>query len=160
MRSKWLELLREGLVAGVIGYAATVVLYAIANVMTGRPVFHTAAVLGAALIYGVRDPLQVVVTPAYVLAYNGVHLMVFLALGIVGAALARLADRGAQLWYVGLFFFIFISFHLIATVQVVAYPMRSLINDAALWIAGITAGLLMVASLLKAHPAIRASQPW
>lgn len=160
MKSKWLATLREGLVAGAIGYAATIVLFAIANVLMGRPVFHTAAVLGAALIYGVRDPMQVVVTPAYVLAYNGVHLIMFLALGIVGAALARLADRGAQLWYVGLFFFIFVSFHLIATVQVVAYPMRSLISDATIWIAGITAGLLMAGSLLKAHPAIRASQPW
>jgi hypothetical protein len=160
MRSKWLTMLREGLVAGAIGYAATIVLFAIANVLMGRPVFHTAAVLGAALIYGVRDPTQIVVTPAYVLAYNGVHLIVFLALGIMGAALARLADRGAQLWYVGLFFFIFVSFHLIATVQVVAYPMRSLIGDATIWIAGIAAGLLMAGSLLRAHPAIRASQAW
>jgi hypothetical protein len=160
MRSKWLAMLREGIVAGVIGYGATIILFALANVLSGRPVFHTAAVLGAALVYGISDPMQVVVTPAYVLAYNGAHLIVFLALGIVGAALARLADRGAQLWYVGLFFFIFISFHLIATVQVVAYPMRSLINDAAIWIAGITAGLLMVGSLLRAHPAIRTSQPW
>jgi hypothetical protein len=160
MRSKWLAMLREGIVAGVIGYGTTIVLFAIANVLSGRPVLHTAAVLGAALVYGIRDPMQVVVTPAYVLAYNGAHLIVFLALGIVGAALARLADRGAQLWYVGLFFFIFISFHLIAIVQVVAYPMRSLINDAAIWIAGITAGLLMIGSLLRAHPTIRARQPW
>jgi hypothetical protein len=159
MNSKWLETLREGLIAGVVGYSATVVLFAVANLLMGRPVFHTAAVLGAALFYGVRDPMQVAVIPAYVLAYNGVHLIVFLALGLVGAALARLADRGAELWYVGLFFFIFVSFHLIATVQAVAYPMRSLISDAAIWIAGITAGLLMVGSLLRTHPAIRASQP-
>jgi len=160
MRSKWIETLREGLVAGVIGYSATVVLFAIANLLVGRSPFHTAAVLGAALLYGIRDPMQVVVTPAYVLAYNGAHLVVFLALGILGASLARLADRGAQLWYVALFLFIFVSFHLIVTVQVVATSMHPLINDAAIWIAGIFAGLLMVASLIRAHPAIRTSQPW
>jgi hypothetical protein len=160
MKSTWQDTLRQGVLAGLIGYAATAIMFAIANVLAGRSPFYTAAVLGASLAYGIEDPSQVVVTPGYVLAYNGTHLIVFLGLGLLGAWLARIADRGAHLWFVGLFFFIFVSFHLIAVVQVLAVPMQAVISDAAIWLAGITAGLLMAAYLLKVHPAIRAQQAW
>jgi hypothetical protein len=160
MKPRWQDALRQGLIAGVIGFTVTNVLYALANTLQGRSPFHTAATLGAALIYGVRDPLQVAVTPAYVFAYNGLHLLVFVALGMVGAALARLADRGRQLWYVGLFFFIFVNFHMIAAVQTVALPMEPLLSGPGIWIAGIGAGVAMALYLLKAHPDIRSPQIW
>ena len=63
MRPKWRTILREGIIAGVIGFGATIVLFAIANVLSGRPVFHTAALPGDSLFYGIRDTMQVVVTP-------------------------------------------------------------------------------------------------
>lgn len=157
MKSRWPDILRHGLVAGLIGGAATSVLYALSNVLQGRSPFYTAATLGAVLFYGVRDAAQVVVTPAYVFAYSGTHLVVFIALGVLGAWLASLAERGAQLWYLGLFFFIFASFHLMAAVQVVAAPMQRELSAPAMWIAGIGAGMLMSWYLLRSYPGIAAT---
>ena len=160
MKTRWQDILGQGLIAGAIGFATTAVVFAIANILQGRSPFHTAALLGAALFYGVRDPSQVTVTPAYVFAYNGTHLLVFIGLGILGAWLATVAARGAQLWYVGLFFFIFASFHLIAAAQAAALPMQPLLSGPAIWIAGLAAGLLMGLYLLKANPDIRATRAY
>ncbi|MHB1224686.1 MAG: hypothetical protein ACYC2G_11700 [Gemmatimonadaceae bacterium] len=93
-------------------------------------------------------------------AYSGLHLLVFLALGVAAAALAALAERGQQLWYVALFFFIFISFHLEGAVQSFAEPMQSVLSEAAIWGAGVAGSTAMLTYLLWRHPRIRARQAW
>jgi hypothetical protein len=74
--------------------------------------------------YGVQDPLFGSVSIGAVLGDSVVHLIVFLVFGMAAAALASLADRGWQLWFVALFFFIFITVHLYAAAQVIAARMR------------------------------------
>lgn len=160
MNGTWRRVIGQGLVAGFIGFVTVAVVFAVVNVGMGRSPFHTSALLGAALFYGATDPAQVAVTPAPVLSYNGLHLLVFLAFGIVAAGLAGMADRGQQLWYVALFFFIFLSFHLEGAVQLFAAPMRPVLSDTAIWGAGIAAAAAMAAYLLWRHPKIRARQPW
>jgi hypothetical protein len=150
----------QGLVAGGIGYVTVALVMAVASVAAGQSPFYFAAMMGASLVYGVSDPAAVAVTPAFVLSYNGLHLLAFLAVGILSAWLASQADRGAQLWYVGLFVFIFVTFHLIAAVQLASEPVRAAIPDSAIWIAGLGAATGMSAYILAAHPKVRAHQPW
>ncbi len=160
MRGKWSGIAFQGLVAGLIGYATVAVVFAVANLVMGRSPFYTAALMGAALFYGITDPAQVSVLPQYVFAFNGIHLLVFLVFGIAGAALAELADRGWQLWYVSTFFFIFVGFHIIAGAQALATPMRAMVPDVAVWLSGIGAGVLMGWYLFNAHPRMHTPQPW
>lgn len=160
MRSTWRRIVSQGMVAGFLGFVTVGVVFAVANVTAGRSPFYTAALLGASLLHGATDAAQVAVTPANVLAYNGLHLIVFLAFGMVAAALAALADQGRQLWYVALFFFLFFSFHLEGAVQLFAAPMRPVLSDFAIWGAGIAASAAMVVYLVRVHPRIRARQPW
>jgi hypothetical protein len=150
----------QGLIAGGIGFGTVVLVFALANVLAGRSPFYTSALLGAALFTEITDPAMVEVTPSTVLAYNGVHLMVYLAFGVVAAALASLADRGRQLWYVSLFFYVFVSFHLYGAVQAFAAPMRPALSDVAIWLAGGAASVAMAAYLLWMHPRMRARQSW
>lgn len=130
------------------------------NLGAGRSPLYSAAVLGEALFYGVADPDLVSVRPGAVLAYSAMHLAVFFAFGVVAAALATLADRGWQLWFVALFFFIFVSFHLLAAVQGLAAPMRSVLSGAMVWGAGLVASFLMAGYLIRVHPRLRAAQSW
>lgn len=160
MNETWRRVLSQGLAAGFIGFATVAVVFAVVNLSMGRSPFYTSALLGAALFYDVTDPAQVAVTPATVLAYNGLHLVTFLAFGVVASALAAMADRGQQLWYVALFFFIFLSFHLEGAVQLFAAPMRPVLSDAAIWGAGIAGSAAMMAYLLWQHPKIRAQEAW
>lgn len=160
MRDSVRRIIGQGAVAGVLGYLIVAAIFAIVNLATGQSPFRTAAELGAALFYGARDPASVAVTPAYVFAYNGAHLFVFLVFGFAAAALASLADRGAQLWYVALFFFLFVSFHLIAGVQALAVPMQQAISAPMVWVAGIAAALVMAGYLVWTHPTLRHAERW
>lgn len=160
MSSKWKDAIAQGVTAGLLGFATVALFFALENLFAGRSPFYTAALLGATVFHGATDPSQVSVTPENVLLYNGLHLVTFIAFGLIGSALATLADRGAQLWYVGLFFFIFVAFHLVGVAQGLAMPMRAAISDASVWIAGLAASTAMAAYILWQHPRIRAGESW
>jgi len=142
--------------AGFLGYLTVAIVFAIANVLTGRSPLYTAAVLGATLFYGVTDLSQMApdVFP-YVFAYNGAHMMVFLVFGMAGSWLASIAERGNMLWYPALFFFLFIAFHIIGGMQLLAEPVARAIPSASVWMTGILASVVMGYYLLTQHPRLR-----
>ena len=150
----------HGLMAGFIGYAVVALMGMIVSVVAGRSPFHAAAMLGALLTGASVDPATFDVTAAHVLAYNGAHLLVFLGFGIVGSWLAALADRGAHLWYVALFLFMFVGFHMIAVAQTFSEPVRAALSETAIWAGGVLASLAMAGYLIVAHPRLRAAQRW
>lgn len=154
------KMLTEGLLTGLLGYAVVAFVFAAANVISGRSPFYTAALLGGALFYGITDPSQITVTAPYVFAYNGAHLVVFLAFGLASAWLASVSERLTQFWYVGLFFFFFIAFHIVAAMQALAIPVQHAISGWAIWMAGAAAAAAMAALLLSMHPKIRAGESW
>ena len=89
MKTSLQDTLRQGLVAGLIGYATVGIVFGIVDMLQGHSPFYTAAVLGSALFYGVQAPVHAAVAAPYVFAYNGLHLMIFLLFGFVAAWLAR-----------------------------------------------------------------------
>ena len=155
----WPRVLKQGAVAGLIGFATVALLLAIVNVIGGHSPVSTASALGAAL-HGVSDPAMAPIAIGYIVTYTAVHLAVFISLGVFAAALATLADRGWQLWFVSLFFFLFVSFHLYAAVQTLGAPMRSVLPDVLVWVVGVAASLMMALYLLRVHPRLRAAQQW
>jgi len=101
------SMLREGLYAGMIGYVTVALITGLVDLARGYSFFHTAAVLGSALF---GSGAGVAVTPEVVFPYNGVHLLVFLALGFLAAFLVDEIELHAAIWYfvffalLGLFF--------------------------------------------------------
>jgi hypothetical protein len=162
MRSstRWRDVVTKGIIDGIIGFTAVAVVFIVADTARGRPPLYTAALLGAAVFYGATDPARIVVSAAPVLSYTLLHLAVFLAFGILASALAALADRGWQLWFVSLFLFIFISYHLTAAVQLFAAPMQAMVSPVEIWSAGLVASAAMAAYLVRVHPRMRAAQAW
>ncbi len=100
------RLLADGLAAGLIGYIVVVIFFAVANVVVGRPAVYTAALLGQALFWGLRDTQALVIGPAPVLAFNGVHLLAFMGFGFFAAWLVYQIERRPEFWYLGFFFFL------------------------------------------------------
>jgi len=150
----------QGAFAGLIGYATLAVLVSVMDMARGEPALRTAAVLGATLFYGATDPARIAVLPDYVLAYNGAHLLAFLAFGMIGAALATLADRGRQLWFLSAFFYVFVAFHAIGGVQALSAETRSALPATTIWVGGIVASAAMAIYLVRAHPGMRRPQSW
>jgi uncharacterized membrane protein (UPF0136 family) len=155
MRSEHVTTLWQGIYAGLVGYGTLVVLFIALDALEGRPFFYTPALLGSRLFYGLSDPAQLVVWAGPVISYNAAHLIVFLIFGMVVAWLGYLSERGPQLWYLGLCFFLLVTFHLLAAMLIFTQPVRAAMPMWTVIGATFLAALAMGAYVLVAHPRLR-----
>jgi hypothetical protein len=95
MKRTTAEVWQDGLLSGLVGYALISLFFAVSNLIVGLPALATMESLGAAL-FGGRNP-------GHMVAYNGVHLIVFLILGGIASMLFRKIEVHPAFWYV-LFF--------------------------------------------------------
>lgn len=155
MKTRNEQLLTQGLVTGLIGYATVVLFFLVLNLLAGRSPFYTAALLGETLFYGVRDPAAVVVWAGPVIAYNGLHLLLFLALGLLTAWLARLSERGPEFWYLSIIAFLFVVFHMYGALLLLTEPFREVFPVWQSFLAGALASVAMGLYLVWARPDLR-----
>ena len=101
------RIMRDGLVAGLIGAGSVALWFLVVDLIAGRA-FFTPAVLGSAVFWGLRDPATVVVSLQPVLAYTAVHILAFV---IVGAAasfmIAEVEKDAGVVWLLVEFFVVF-----------------------------------------------------
>lgn len=143
MKPERAQVLTQGLIAGFIGYAAVVVFFAALNLIGGRSAFYTAAALGSSLFYGLQDPSLLTIAPGPVLAYNGVHLLLSLLIGTIGAWLIFEIERHHFLWYfVGFIFLAGFIYGLVA-IGIVSAEIAQVLP----WWTVLTANLIWVGSL-------------
>ena len=86
------RVLREGIVAGLIGGAIVAVWFLVFDILAGAPL-RTPALLGAAVFHALRDPGALQITASLVLRYTVLHGLAFIAFGILCAVLIAAADR-------------------------------------------------------------------
>jgi hypothetical protein len=88
---------REGIVVGLIAYASVAVFYSLFDLLAARGALYTVSMLGRAVFRDLRDPgvLQYPVRPdlTAVFWYNGLHLLVSLAIGLVVVGLIEHAEQ-------------------------------------------------------------------
>jgi len=91
------RVVREGLLVGMIAYAAVAVFYAAFDFLAARGPLFTVNLLGLAVFEGVRDPgiLQgyIPVNLTAVFWYNALHLAASLVIGLVVVLLVSEAER-------------------------------------------------------------------
>lgn len=140
---------RRGLVVGAIGYAVVVILFAGLNVLQGHSVFLTPALLGQALM---GQPVGESIDVGSVLVYNGLHLVVFLALGIGAAWFLLASERHPRIWYPGFVLLLVVFFHAIGIVLWLAAPAGPAIPAWSVVLVSAVAGIVMATVLLAARP--------
>ena len=91
------SVLREGVIAGVLGAATVAVWFLIFDVARGKPLL-TPALLGAAVFQGVRDPAGITIALGPILGYTLLHGLAFVAFGVVAAALIAASEREPALF--------------------------------------------------------------
>jgi len=155
MRQDRSDTIWQGLIAGFIGYATIAISVGLADVAQGRSFFFTVSLLGGWLFYGQHDPMNVVVWPGAVFAYNGLHFVTFLSFGLLSSWLAALSERGPLYWYAMLVLYLFVFVHLLAAVVLMTEPMRSAISMTQIWIPSLLAVVAMSAYLLWQRPLLR-----
>jgi hypothetical protein len=97
----WVDVVREGIVAGFFGGAVVAVWFLLYDAVRLRPL-HTPALLGAAILQGLRDPALLIPRLDVVVGYSVFHFAVFALFGIVVATCLYAAEREPRI-LLGLF---------------------------------------------------------
>jgi len=155
MRRETELIFRGGLFAGFIGYGTIVVLFAAFNLFAGRSIFYTAAMFGSAMFFGLHDPSLLVITPAAVLSFNMVHLLVMLTAGFAMSWLVAKSEKYPLTQWAVLVALLFVGFHLFAAVALFGTPLLGSGAWVGIAVASVAAALGMGAFLLRLHPLLR-----
>ena len=131
----------EGLVTGLIGYLTLVGIFAVLNLISGEGMFRTAALLGSAFFYGAGETGTIVSGPGPIIAYNGVHILVSLIIGLGAAWLVFQAEKNRPLWYVVFFIFLAGFIYSVAVVGVFAAEVANLLSWPLILVANLSAGV-------------------
>jgi hypothetical protein len=151
---KW-DVICQGLFVGFVGYLTVFLGVGAGDLMKGNSFFHTFSLLGGWLFHGLEDPAAVRVWPGAVFAYNGLHLVAFLAFGLFASWTASVAERGPLLWYGALVLYLFVFLHLFAAVVMMTEPMRSAFSLLHVAIPSLLALGVMSWVLMYDHPQLR-----
>jgi hypothetical protein len=92
LAGRWIQVIREGVVAGLIG-AAVVAVWFLAYDTLRFHAFRTPALLGAAMFEGLRDSAMVTIRADLVLGYTLLHVAAFCVFGIIAATVVAAAER-------------------------------------------------------------------
>jgi len=94
------SVLREGIVAGLIGAAVVAVWFFVYDIARGEP-FRTPTLLGAFVFFGVQTPTGLDPSVGLILGYTVLHGLAFIAFGVIAASLMAMSELAsvAMLWY-------------------------------------------------------------
>lgn len=155
------EVAARGAVAGLLGYATVALSVGLMDLGQGRSFFYTVSLLGDWLFYGLYDPTKMFVWAGGVFAYNGVHLLTYLAFGLMAAWLASMSTKGALYWYAGLVLYILVFLHILGAVLFMTEPVRAVLPMYQVVLPGVLSGVVMSVYLLRAFPEMRqAMRTW
>jgi hypothetical protein len=147
------RVIREGLIAGVIGAVAVAAWFFVVDLGMGR-LLYTPGALGSALFMGVDAPSAVEVTASTVLGYTGVHFAGFITMGLVFAALVTRAEESPPLLMGLALLFVTFETLLLGLVAILAAWLLDVVPWWSIALSNLVAASAMVTYLWRAHPAL------
>ena len=91
------SVVREGIVAGLIGAAVVALWFFVFDLMRGKP-FLTPTLLGSMVFFGVKTPVGLDPALGPILGYTILHGLAFIAFGIVAATMMAMSEREPALF--------------------------------------------------------------
>ena len=131
----------EGLITGFIGYLTVILLFGVLNLVSGEGFFHTPAALGSALFFRSGDAGGMTMGPAPIVAYNGVHILASLLIGVGAAWLVFQTERNRPLWYIVFFVFLAGFIYSLVVMGIFASEMAGILSWPAILMANLLAGV-------------------
>ncbi len=150
----WTSVVREGVVGGIIGAATVAVWFVLYDTATDRPLY-TPALLGAAILKGLRDPAALHVSTAVVLSYTVLHATAFILFGVLAAALLALAEREPILLLGVFVLFTCFEVFFFSAVMLVDQALLASLGWWTIFVANILAATAMLAYFLPRHRELR-----
>ena len=148
----------DGLVVGLIGYAAVALFYMVFDFLAARGTLHTVNMLGRAAFRGLRDPsvlqFPIEIDRAAILEYNGLHLAIALVIGFVVAMLVATAEEHPARRRIVRSVIITGYVVTVIAVGVLTMPMRELLPWWSIVVANAAAAIPAGAYLVARHPGL------
>ncbi len=150
------RIVREGVLAGVLGALAVAIWFLIFDLIRGQ-IFFTPGALGSAVFYRIGSAAEVQVGLFTVAGYTLVHFAVFILVGLAAAAIAVEAEKTPPLLLAGLLIFATFEAFFLGVLAVVAEWLLGAIGWVSIGLGNLLATVVMAAYLLHAHPELRAA---
>jgi hypothetical protein len=144
MRQTRTRIIVDGAIAGILGGLVVAAWFFILDAAQGRPL-ETPAILAAALLHGVRQPVMTGAAWTLVAEYSVVHFLAFAIIGIIGALLINAANDHPEMFGALLIFTIGFEVFFIALIIMLGPAAESAVS---IW-KGMTANLLATAAMLS-----------
>ena len=147
------SVLREGVIAGLIGAAVVAVWFLLFDIARGRPLL-TPTLLGATVFYGVDSPAGLVPSLGPIVGYTILHGLAFIAFGVVAASIMALSEREPALFIAFVILFACFEAFFFGLVGALGQSMRGALVWWAVLVGNLLASVAMLFYLFRAHRAL------
>lgn len=148
------KIVKEGLIAGMIGAGAVALWFLVIDAVAGRLLF-TPAALGSVVFHGARSVDAVQISMLTVLGYTAFHLVAFFATGLVFAALATEAEEWeAPVVFGAVLLFVTFEAFFIGIMAIIAQWLFAVIPWWSIFLGNLIAAVSMGYYLWRHHPKI------
>jgi hypothetical protein len=144
------SVLREGIIAGLIGASVVAVWFLLFDLARGRP-FLTPGLLGAAVFYGVGSPIGVTPSFGAIAGYTILHGLAFIAFGVMAASIMAVSEREPALFIGFVILFACFEAFFFGLLGAFGQSMRGALVWWAVLIGNLLASIAMLWYLLRAH---------
>jgi hypothetical protein len=147
------SVLREGIVAGVIGAAVVAIWFFVFDLLRGRP-FLTPTLLGSFVFFGVDTPAGLGPSLAPILGYTVLHGLAFIAFGIVAATMMAMSEREPSLFVAFVILFAAFEVFFFGVLSIVSDAMQAALVWWAVLVGNLLASVAMLWFFFRAHRAL------
>ena len=147
------SVLREGIVAGVIGAAVVAIWFFVFDLLRGRP-FLTPTLLGSFVFFGVNTPAGVEPAVGPILGYTILHGLAFVAFGVVAATMMAMSEREPSLFIAFVILFAAFEVFFFGVLSIVGRAMQAALVWWAVLVGNLLASIAMLWFFFRAHRAL------
>ena len=150
------SVLKEGVLAGIVGAALVALWFLIYDAWRGRPLF-TPALLGSAIFHGVSSPASVEIAAGPVIGYTIVHVLAFIGFGIVAACMMAASEREPAVFIAFLTLFAAFEVFFFVVVGTLSHSVLGVLGWWAIFVGNLLASIGMLWFLVRGHPELPAT---
>jgi hypothetical protein len=147
------SVLREGIVAGLIGAAVVALWFLLFDFARGKPLY-TPTLLGRALFYGVRDAAGVEMSVGAVLGYTIIHGLAFIAFGVIAASVMSVSEREPAVFVAFVILFACFEVFVLGVVGALGQSLLGALVWWAILVGNLLASAAMLWYLAREHPGL------
>ena len=147
------SVLREGIVAGLVGAAVVALWFFVFDLLRGRP-FLTPTLLGSFVFFGVNTPVGMQPALGPILGYTVLHGLAFVAFGIVAATMMAMSEREPALFVAFVVLFAAFEVFFFGVLSVLGQGIQAALVWWSVLVGNLLASLAMLWFLFRAHRAL------